>query len=276
MEDLTNGFATAETATRRTLEQQYNDYVNTYNEMYEAVKGGNTSITAEELEAARNRRDRAKEELDKCPEDARVAAKETGQQWAAGVTSTLPSATAAGSKVASATKDSMTADSYTAGANMGDGFVSGLTSRISSVKIAAANFAKSGLASYEKAADINSPSKEAAKLGSFTGEGYVEGLQEQEESVVQASADIAQSALSALNGETMSVSLKPDTESLESRLTMEADSQIGNLVAAFQAYAARPMEMYIGSRLVGEAISSDMDEISGMRSTLYERGLAVE
>ena len=68
-------------------------------------------------------------------------------------------------------------DFYTAGSDASLGFGNGLRSNDSIISRLSAGLAKISLMAMEQELDINSPSKEFAKLGKFSAEGYAEGFQ---------------------------------------------------------------------------------------------------
>ena len=97
-----------------------------------------------------------------------------------GIESGEDSAEEAAKGVAKAALDGAKANSgdfYTAGSDASLGFGNGLRSNDSIISRLSAGLAKISLMAMEQELDVNSPSKEFAKLGKFSAEGYAKGFE---------------------------------------------------------------------------------------------------
>lgn len=87
----------------------------------------------------------------------------------------------------------------TSGGNIVDGFVNGINGGLFRVRFAASNMGQQALNSFNKAVDVNSPSKEFYKSGAFCGIGTVNALEDYADKVGAAGYNMGESAKSGLS-----------------------------------------------------------------------------
>jgi hypothetical protein len=88
---------------------------------------------------------------------------------------------------------------YTVGSNAGQGFVNGLSSKISAAASAGAALGKAAYEAAKKALDEHSPSKKMGEVGDFAGLGFVGTLMSYVAKAAQAGEDIGTSTLDGVS-----------------------------------------------------------------------------
>lgn len=97
---------------------------------------------------------------------------------------------------------SLSAAATSAGAQLGQGFANGISSKYGAVMAAANRLANAAVSRIRSALQIHSPSRVAHELGGFFGEGFAEGVANSIMSVETGAARLADSAADALHANT--------------------------------------------------------------------------
>lgn len=216
MQNVANGFVTAENATRSMLENQLVNFESTYQAMKTAAESGQADITAAELREMKRMVDLAKAELDKGGVDA-------GKAYAAGMDSTTGDASAAGADLKNAAEGGMGSgqydDGYTKGSDYGRGLVNGLEAHYDRVRNAAARLAGAIPKSTATTLKERSPSKLAEQSGAYWGEGLVIGMDDQMRSVAAAANRLSGAMIT---GNASPMIRFPDTQAAAQNITVTA------------------------------------------------------
>lgn len=171
MQNLQNGFITAETGNRESLERQVKNYQKNLDDLKLAINKGTPSVTQEMVDQAQSMVDAANKELDKLPPEASATGKEAGDKFAKGVGSKEPESRSAGNKVGSAANSGAQTGSSgmsASGSNAGGAFASGVDSKQGEASSAGTNLANS--------AKSGADSVDATSSGDHFGSGFINGI----------------------------------------------------------------------------------------------------
>ena len=126
--------------------------------------------------------------------------KDSGGQYAGGVSSQEDEALASGENLAkSADEGASSITGYDAGDGFGAGFVEGVNSWGLRGAAAGAGLAAQALAAAKEEINSNSPAKETIKLGKYFGQGFEIGISNEEKAVKKSSEKLADAALDAVD-----------------------------------------------------------------------------
>lgn len=121
------------------------------------------------------------------------------------IESKAPEAKKSGKKLGDATVDGVkpaAGQMKTEGANAGQGFADGLSSKSGVVAGAAAALVRNAMAAAKKEQDSHSPSRKWRKeIGNMSGEGYVLGVEDKEKEAIQAGKNLVRSTIEAAKKE---------------------------------------------------------------------------
>lgn len=181
----------------------------------------------------------------------------TGTGYASGVRSTRPSASSAGSYIASGATSSMNAYSsaYSAGSYTAQGFADGIRSGSAIIASVAASAASAAEQAMRKKLDMHSPSRVMQKLGEYTAEGFAIGFESKSLDIMPnfASFDIKQPAAHSAAGQ-------------DGALYALLESFLPQLLAAVQT----PLVLDTG--VVAAAVAPRVDASFGATIKRKERG----
>lgn len=248
--DMQNDFITAETGTRRSLENQVKNMQETYIDLKKAIEDGTPGVTQAQVDAAKKMVDKAKAELDKLPQEAKEIGSLAGAQYAYGIESQKGNASKQGAAVAESAKTGMGSKSAdNEGRNLTASLVRGIDS-LDTLKIGydkaseakggmgsvsaydegynftegfgngmnrvdlwgvAYDIGKSALSGIKKALKIESPSKETFEVGEYFTAGFSNALAEGTKSVAKKAAGMGRNALNAVKREVAEGIEIPDT-----------------------------------------------------------------
>lgn len=216
MQNVANGFVTAENATRSMLENQLANFESTYQAMKTAAESGQADITAAELREMKRMVDMAKAELDKGGVDA-------GKAYAAGMDSTTGDASTAGADLKNAAETGMGndqyGDGYSKGENYGRGLANGLEAHYDRVRNAAIRLA----GAIPKATATTLQERSPSKIGEHQAENFGESLVIGMDNKVREVAAAAQRLAGAMiTGNASPMIRFPDTQAAAQNITVTA------------------------------------------------------
>lgn len=231
LKDLQNGFVTAETGNRKSLEKQVENYKTNLASLEKAIKDGTPNVTKEQVDQAKAMVEAAEKELDKLPPEASAKGKKAGKDFADGVGSEAGDAKTAGNKVGSSAKSGT--ESGSNGMNQVGGkasgqFVSGINSKAGDAKSAGTKLGKNantGADSYKGAAKTS---------GSNFGAGFYNGISSWVSKVWRKAKELARSAWSGLK--------KGQAEGSPSKLTRKSGEYFGEGYALGIQDMMKPVE----------------------------------
>lgn len=261
MNNVAQGFVTAENATRSMLEDQLANFESTYNAMKIAAENGQADITAAELREMGRMVERAKAELEKGGVDS-------GEAFAAGMDSTTGDASTAGADLKNAAESGMGndqyGDGYSKGENYGRGLVNGLEAHYDRVRNAAARLAgaipkATGITLHER-----SPSKLAEQSGAYWGEGLVIGMDEKMRSVAAAANRLSGAMIT---GNASPMIRFPEAAGQNITVTAPAAPSDGAVNRALEVIINRLGNLNVGIRNAGQV----MDAVTGYANTRMGR-----
>ena len=97
---IKNGFITAETGTKESLENQVKNMQSNYEAMQKAVEDGTPGVTQQMVDSAKQMVDSAKAELDKLQPQAEESTKKAGEKAKQGLASQKPAIDATSKEIA--------------------------------------------------------------------------------------------------------------------------------------------------------------------------------
>lgn len=179
--NMQKSFISAETGTKRTLEQQVADYKKHLEELETAVAKGMPNVTAEMVTQARTLVTKAENELAEFKNKAEQEAKDGIDAFTDGMTGKISQAQLASASVVSAAVQGLKSDKTSitqAGEDFTTGFANGIISQkaMNLINGNAAWITRQAVDVVKRTAQIQSPSKVTQKLGEYFGEGFAEGI----------------------------------------------------------------------------------------------------
>ena len=198
LDQLSNNFMTAETATKEMLENQLKDFKEQYANMKTAVDQGMPGVNKAQVEAMGQLVKDAEKELNKLGPKAKKAGKKSGDEHAAGVKSTAGAGKKAGVTVATDTATGLgSKNTKETGKKKGNEYASGVSGTASAGKKAGESVAKS--------ANVGMGNVDDKATGTKKGNEYAAGVKGTSGSAKTAGKTIANSAKSgagsvSLNG----------------------------------------------------------------------------
>lgn len=171
MARLQNGFITAETGNRESLERQVKNYQKNLDDLKVAINQGTPSVTQEMVDQAQSMVDAANAELDKFPPEASATGIQGGKDFADGVGSQAGNAQTAGNTIGTSANTGAqegSAPMKSTGETAGDDYASGVDSKQSASKTAGTNLGNEAKAGAD--------SVDASSSGSHFAEGFINGI----------------------------------------------------------------------------------------------------
>ncbi len=205
---ITDGFVSAETGSKESLENQLANFTANYELLKTAMDENQPGVTQKMVDNAHDLVDKATGELNKLEGNGEKAAKKGVNKTAEtignkeskekieGSTKKAVDVTASQNLVAY-----VISASSMLGAFFSTGFSSGIESVITGVGNSAASIAAAALASVQKEQDSHSPAKKPRKFGVYFGKGYCLGIEDEIVEAQKAARNLAAKALSAVEGD---------------------------------------------------------------------------
>lgn len=243
MRNMQNGFLTAETGNRESLERQVQNYKDNLAALEKAIEDGTPSVTQDMVDQAKSMVDAAEKELDKLPPEASKKGKKASEDFAEGVGSEEKEAEDEGKKLAKAavkgagSENGEKGGAKKSGENFGEGYANGMKSESILTKVgnAAKGLAKRALAWLRREQQEGSPSKLTRQSGVFFGEGYEQGILSMIAPIASAAGSMAKQAAKALGSHMGDQMRAMGAENANSWMTgfnsADISSAIGNLKA---------------------------------------------
>lgn len=190
---LTVGNATVEE-----LDSQYNDFSQMVDNLVEAQKKGDESVTDEMINTYTMLRNISHDELTEAQRMANEQGVAAAEKFGKGLESSTGFVTVAARTVAESAEKELDKDTTSHGANFAWGFSEGMRSQIDSAISAAREVGNAAAAALQKVLDEHSPSRVTRKMGQFFGLGFSEGIIDEESNTIKTTQQYADSAVNAL------------------------------------------------------------------------------
>lgn len=189
---------TAGNATVEELDSQYNDFSQMVDNLVEAQKKGDGSVTDEMINTYTMLRNISHDELTEAQRMANEQGVAAAEKFGKGLESSTGFVTVAARTVAESAEKELDKDTTSHGANFAWGFSEGMRSQIDSAISAAREVGNAAAAALQKALDEHSPSRVTRKMGQFFGLGFSEGIIDEESNTIKTTQQYADSAVNAL------------------------------------------------------------------------------
>lgn len=189
---------TAGNATVEELDSQYNDFSQMVDNLVEAQKKGDESVTDEMIDTYTMLRNISHDELTEAQRMANKQGVAAVEKFGKGLESSTGLVTVAARTVAESAEKELDKDTTSHGANFAWGFSEGMRSKIDSAISAAREVGNAAAAALQKALDEHSPSRVTRKMGQFFGLGFSEGIIDEESNTIKTTQQYADSAVNAL------------------------------------------------------------------------------
>ena len=189
---------TAGNATVEELDSQYNDFSQMVDNLVEAQKKGDESVTDEMINTYTMLRNISHDELTEAQRMANEQGVAAAEKFGKGLESSTGFVTVAARTVAESAEKELDRDTTSHGANFAWGFSEGMRSQIDSAISAAREVGNAAAAALQKALDEHSPSRVTRKIGQFFGLGFSEGISDEESNTIKTTQQYADSAVNAL------------------------------------------------------------------------------
>ena len=272
MNNVAQGFVTAENATQAMLDQQVADLEASYNAMKTAAENGAADVTAAELRELKRMVDAAKAEAAKGGVDA-------GTAYAEGMRSEQGDAAAAGADIKNAAEGGMGNDQYNAGytrgSNYGLGLVNGLEAHYDRVRNAALRVAGAIPKETSIALQERSPSRLADRIGRYWDEGLIGGMEKGIGAVQRTATAVAGSMIVSPNAPTAMMRY-PEAAGQNITVTAAAAPSDGAVNRALDIIINRLGNLSVGIRNAGAVMDTVTDYANrrmGRISTLEAEGV---
>lgn len=177
MKNMVNDFQTAETGTKRSLEEQVKNFEKNYDEMKKSHDRGAPGVTKAMVNSAKKMVDKAKKEVENF--DTKEIAKEKGESYAKGLETGKDKAGKSAKKLVKAVKKEFKKiKTVKDGENFVQGLIDGLKDdkKNSDLEKAALAVAGTALTALKTGLDEHSPSKKTKAMGVFYTEGFANGI----------------------------------------------------------------------------------------------------
>lgn len=189
---------TAGNATVEELDSQYNDFSQMVDNLVEAQKKGDESVTDEMINTYTMLRNISHDELTEAQRMANEQGVAAAEKFSKGLESSTGFVTVAARTVAESAEKELDKDTTSHGTNFAWGFSEGMRSQIDSAISAAREVGNAATAALQKALDEHSPSRVTRKMGQFFGLGFSEGIIDEESNTIKTTQQYADSAVNAL------------------------------------------------------------------------------
>ena len=196
--EYSSGMLVAGGATVEELKKQNEQCVEMVDNLVEARKNGDDTVTEEMIKEAERRRNISQDELQEAVSMAKKQGEETCDKFSQGVANASSGVISTVQGLTGNIKNNLVVDTYSDGEYIGDGLTEGMRSKLDAVREAASSLATEAARAIKLAADINSPSKVTRALGQFFGLGFSEGISDEESNTIKTTQQYADSAVNAL------------------------------------------------------------------------------
>lgn len=171
---IKNGFITAETGTKESLENQVKNMQSNYEAMKKAVEDGTPGVTQQMVDSAKQMVDSAKVELDKLQPQAEESTKKAGEKAKQGLESQKPAIDATSKEIADSSNEKLgSADTKGTGSKKASEYDTGVKSRKGNIDATSKNIADS---SNQKLGSADTKGTGSRKTGEYnTGVGSQKG-----------------------------------------------------------------------------------------------------
>lgn len=141
---IKNGFITAETGTKESLENQVKNMQSNYEAMQKAVEDGTPGVTQQMVDSAKQMVDSAKAELDKLQPKAEESTKKAGEKAKQGLASQKPAIDATSKEIADSSNEKLgSADTKGTGSKKASEYDTGVKSQKGNIDTTSKNIADS-------------------------------------------------------------------------------------------------------------------------------------
>lgn len=141
---IKNGFITAETGTKESLENQVKNMQSNYEAMQKAVEDGTPGVTQQMVDSAKQMVDSAKAELDKLQPQAEESMKKAGEKAKQGLASQKPAIDATSKEIADSSNEKLgSADTKGTGSKKASEYDTGVKSQKGNIDTTSKNIADS-------------------------------------------------------------------------------------------------------------------------------------
>lgn len=196
--EYSNSMLTAGNATITELTEQNDKFSEIYDNLVEAKKNGDTSVTDEMIDTYTRLRNISHDELAEAQRMANEQGVAAAEKFGKGLESSTGFVTVAARTVAESAEKELDKDTTSHGANFAWGFSEGMRSQIDSAISAAREVGNAAAAALQKALDEHSPSRVTRKIGRFFGIGFSKGISDEESNTIKTTQQYADSAVNAL------------------------------------------------------------------------------
>ena len=196
--EYSSGMLVAGGATVEELKKQNEQCVEMVDNLVEAQKKGDESVTDEMINTYTMLRNISHDELTEAQRMANEQGVAAAEKFGKGLESSTGFVTVAARTVAESAEKELDKDTTSHGANFAWGFSEGMRSQIDSAISAAREVGNAAAAALQKALDEHSPSRVTRKMGQFFGLGFSEGIIDEESNTIKTTQQYADSAVNAL------------------------------------------------------------------------------
>ena len=219
--DMEYNFQTAETSTKKSLENQLHNYEDNLEALKKAIQDGTPGVTQEMVDQAESMVKAAKEELDKLPDEAKTAGVNSGDAFIKGMESKNGDAKTAGDNLRANANSGLkpTGDSEKSGQDFVQGYVNGVAITTKVAKEQAKQLGTSAVSGLNEGQESNSPSAATTRSGEYFGQGFINGMNNKSASIWNTAWNLAKKALAALKA--------GQQEGSPSKLTMMSGEYFG-------------------------------------------------
>lgn len=162
---IKNGFITAETGTKESLENQVKNMQSNYEAMQKAVEDGTPGVTQQMVDSAKQMVDSAKVELDKLQPQAEESTKKAGEKAKQGLESQKPAIDATSKEIADSSNEKLgSADTKGTGSKKASEYDTGVKSQKGNIDATSKNIADS---SNQKLGSADTKGTGSRKTGEY-------------------------------------------------------------------------------------------------------------
>lgn len=162
---IKNGFITAETGTKESLENQVKNMQSNYEAMQKAVEDGTPGVTQQMVDSAKQMVDSAKVELDKLQPQAEESTKKAGEKAKQGLASQKPAIDATSKEIADSSNEKLgSADTKGTGSKKASEYDTGVKSQKGNIDTTSKNIADS---SNQKLGSADTKGTGSRKTGEY-------------------------------------------------------------------------------------------------------------
>lgn len=195
-------FMTAETATKKSLENQVTNYEENLEALKQAIENGTPGVTQEMVDQAEEMVKKAKAELDKAPDEFSKSANDASKKYGDTLGSTANQNYVKGKAqlVLEAGNQGLkpNGNEKTSGENLTKGFAGGISAQEILAKNAASKIGTGSVDSLNTSIDAHSPSRKTTTSGENFGQGFINGMENKKNSIWDKAKSLAQKAIAAL------------------------------------------------------------------------------